>query len=495
MEIVAKDELRRLTDIQNKEYHAPNTVHPRIESEFVYTTSVVTWYSPNEVVMEKREEDRAEGKVKVKYPITPTQSFAKECQIRVVLPHMYVKKKYLGKIVICLPHNPGLKVFDKTELLIKDLPGNGGDNYWQNVHPQFNRKGDTRNFNQSVGNIDFLETWTTELPRVTFNVDQPFGLLQGKMSLPVFLCYKEDNSMNFDISFKYSFNLSVKNLVRMGEVQEDGSIIPIEFRKKYIVAPENIDIPNMVLRYNYVTDQEVKFIKEQKLGGDKEENRVIRKFYKDVTCYTYNDGIKYDKEHPMILESKSPVLAIFWSAEDKKYKDNYNIHGNYTSNPNNVYAGYNMIKNSSLFYGPIAKFQNFEPDQVELAQSRDHMPKCPMDNGYNVYALCNDPFSDSIKPGVVMMNKDTTLNVKISNTDPRLCLDMFKDKDKNEKVHDSDEDSSDEDEEEIKREIEIKKKVITKKDKYILHVALLTQRKLEIRPVKDEKDVYSFLLN
>lgn len=493
MEIVAKEELRRLSDFQNVTYHAPNKIHTKIDSEFIYSVNVITWYSGNEVTVEKQENNRVDGIVTVRYPLIPTQSYLKKCEIRVIFPRIAVKKKYLGKIVICLPHNPAIKTIDGAEFMIKEhcVNGHAKCNYWQNVAPQYVRSGDERNFNLGVGNYKFLENWCNVLPKMTFNIEQFFGMFYSKMNFPVFLACKDDR-MNVDIAFRYTYNLNLKNLVRMGEVQPDGTIIPIDFRNKYILGPEVIEIPNMVLRYNYVTDDEVKFIKEKKLNGDKEEDRVIRKFFKDVVCYSQNDGFKYGKEHPIILESKSPAIALFWSAENKRYKDKYNIHANYTSDANNVYDGYNMIKNSSLMYGPLPKFKDFEPDQVELAQPRNFMPKCPMDPGYNCYALCNNPFGDNVSPGNIMANKDTTLHVKIFNTDPRCCTEQFADKDKAiSKQYDPDEDSSDDDVEEVKREIDVKEKNDIK-DKYIVHVAIMTLRTMEIKKVEGEKDVYNF---
>lgn len=503
MDIVAKNELERLTQIQSEEYHAINDTHTTLKSEFLNKIQVCSWYSSNDVLVEKIPINKSNTEVTIKYSITPSQSYLTKAQLRILFPPCSVKKKYADKIVISLPHNAGIAPIKNGELLISDFPSGNLPNYCQNAYHQYNRNpnaGSDRNFNLSIGNVTFMEEWNTKLPSYPCNINQPFGLLEEKhKNLPIFLCYKE-SAMNFEVYFKYTFELSLSKLIRMGKRMPDGSIKSIKFNRKYFNGPKMIDVPNMYIRYCRISNNEVNFIKEVKLDNKGEIKQKIRKFFRDFEYDSYDDGIDYGKEYSMPIESKSPGLAIMYSGEDKVAKESFNSHGNYTNDYMYVYQGFNVIRKSSLYYGTIAKFKDFEPDQIELAQARDYMKTCPMDNGYNVYALCNDPFGEDVSPGVVMMNKDTTLTVKIGNTDPRLNTDYNEDKEEKEDEEDEEsEDEEDEEEEKIedKEKDEDLVKIKTKKQnkrQYILHVAILNLRQMEIRKSETDDKVFKFLV-
>jgi len=100
-----------------------------------------------------------------------------------------------------------------------------------------------------------------------------------------------------------------------------------------------------------------------------------------------------------------------------------------------------------------------------------------------------------------MMNKDTTLTIKIGNTDPRLNTDYNEDKEEKDHEDDEDEDEDEDDDtidedKEDKEDEELVKNSMNKqnKRKYILHVATLNLRQLEIRKSETDENVFNFMV-
>ncbi len=506
-------ELDRLTSIQNTEYHTTNDVHKSLTSEFLRPVSVGAWYSKNDVPLPKVESRRDGSVVHMTYNVFPTQSYITNAELRFAYPKMSVLTEKYPNIYIRPAHNSGIAPIINGEFFVGELSSAGSlPNFWQNANPQFNRNpgaGSDRNFNLCVGNDEHREEheWTQYIPRKRCNIKQGYGLMESTdKNIPVFLCYK-DTRLNFAVYFMYQFELAIDKLVCMAEKQADGSMKSIKFNKLYVDCPKLIDIPNLYVNFSYASDNEVAFIKSEKLF-DKAAGKglTIRRFFRDVGYHVYNDGVPYGTEHVMDIESKSPVLALCYAAEGKHTKETYNIHANFTSNFTNVHRGYNMIKESSLMYGSIPKFSRFEPDQLELGQPRDHAPCMQMDPGYNFYALCNKPFSDQVSPGVVMVNRNTTLKIKVENTDPRLD-DTEDNKEENEEEENGMLDGSGHDDEERSggfvddattrkrlesvRVMEQLKKKLNKK--YIIHIASLNLRTMEIKKSEKEEGVYNFM--
>lgn len=396
--------------------------------------------------------------------------------VRQSFPAIRVKSPFQGHVQICWCHNLATNTTPHASLYFDDTNPQNIDSIWCDIYSQFYMKpGFREHYNICVGNVPFLEDWSSELPEYTTNVIHPFyNIVDPSKAIPLFYFSSTSN-----ISYHYSLRTRIEDLLRMRFLsknkvngEEVWKEIPVNFKYLEGVNPTTtLKIPEVWGRYVYLSEDEIDWFRNcamEEVYSEKEDLEKVRP--KDRLIYI-EDVIACDSTNPATfgdnvtvdLDCKTPAKAIFWNAENLSARANRN-YSNYTTNKNNLYKGWNPISKFSFYYSGTAKIDSMDSDHFDKVEPWNHFISPPSEAGYNALAIAYDPSTLDTDVGIVMDGVKARVITKLGNTDPRIKGFRINDEESNKAILD-----------------ELEEDNLPKKgDNYQLHVRMLVLKKLVI---------------
>lgn len=468
--LIAKAELLSLTDFQ-RDLHVTKDKSEEIVSTFYKGFTKSTWYSsvPCKLACS------TDGEIIV-YKVNNAFHYLSYTYMRYMLPAIRVKQEYSGKVRIKWTHNIGTSPILSASFKEDDDTYQTFDYVWSDIFFQFYQPpgaGKRKAHNIGIGNVQCLEEFSEFLPAYPINVDQPwFYSLDPALAFPIFL----KNSLT-RAEHRYTMRRKIQDLLIVEVKGRDGifrssKINPLSYLD--INGPNVLRTPELWGRYAYVTESEMKFHK----------CKLPRTIYtRDIAVCDSVHPKKYDETSEITLECNSPCLAMFWVSENKK-STKRNLYSNYTTDSNNVYAGWDPIKSTTLKYGIKPRLDAMPSDHFSIAEPRKRFPSSPNERGYHGYSFSEDSTNHFI----------ADVGVDLSVLKGKLLCDIADNNlflvPKNEKNNRNDE-NEDEDEDGNNEESSVQENIQSPKPsndgtEYITRARLLIVRKFTME--NDEKD-------
>lgn len=400
---ILKYDKDNLNNLQKDLYYQQDYEEIPIESRFSAIHDKISWSAT-----EKVEMIRTGGKQgQYIYNVNKKYDYLIRTYLRTILPEVSVKKEFKDKVNICWPSNIFHNIVKNAKLTIDEELVNEFDNIWLDIISQFYEKpgqGKRLNFDKLSGNIKILTEWNTKLPNYKINLPQPwFYSKHITKALPIL-----KSTMN-DIRHIYTFDLDIKNLLRMRIKKEDDEWKDIRFNDKYVnISNYNIPIPELWGRYALITDEERLWLKSK-----------TQKIYIDdvVSCNSENK-ITLGQNTDVKLNPSAPCKCLFWVAQSDLSK-NINNLSNYTTNWLDKDKGWNPCYSSSIKYrGNLERVKKIDHDHYDLIEGYYVFPSSPIDRGYNAYSFSykgDSMVSDSTMDLTLV---EGSLVVNINNTNP-----------------------------------------------------------------------------
>lgn len=405
---VANSELESLSQLQ-RELHFTETLEDPISMNTHTIYVKTTWRTPV-ISMLKCTDDNADKRI---YHVNPAFSNLYYTYLRVPLPSVEVLAQYKDTIQICWTHNILNNIIKEASFVDGELTWGRLDTVWLDMHHQFYQKtgaGKRKASKVGMGNVTCLEDWQHFLPKYTLRGTQPWYYSYD--TAYAFRIYY--NGMKTTASHCYSFELKVNKLLRMRQLV-DGEWISVAKKnyKKYLTSNtlKTIPVPELWGRYSISTNIDIAWIKK----NEEERNRTF--YIKDVISYDEVNSVKSGEFSTIPLTSTYPCNALLWVAENKNAKDK-NCHSNYTTDDDDVYAGFNPVKKCSLKYSIGGKWHNYDSDHFEDISSINHFPSSPYDQGYNAFSIADDSSQYQGDVGLCFGNLGGSLSCKIDSNTP-----------------------------------------------------------------------------
>lgn len=389
---IAKIELESLTKHQSADIHGYDTGED-VSSMFAVEFNKSTWYSSMPIKLKQSTDGGA-----IIYEAPNTFHYIQYSYMRASLPAISVKKEYRNKVRIAWTHNVGTNIISECSFRHEADVYHTMDSVWFDMHNQYYQRpgaGKRRNENKGMGNVDYLEKWQSELPAYPLNVDLPwFYSLNETTAFP--LLYKQEVGK---FTHRFIFRRKIVDLLRVQFFTNEGwtssnntdysQFIDIQSNDK-----ENIPIPEIWARCATITNPEVASWKQ---CGDGRR----RIYTRDVLSFKSLNPGQYGANVEVSLNTKSPVLAMFWAAENQSALRK-NCRSNYTTDINDVYAGWDPIIDHTFAYGPDKRFDKMASDHFNISESRHHFKSAPEENGYHAYSFSWDSSDYDADVGIVM---------------------------------------------------------------------------------------------
>ena len=454
---IAKIDLETITLFQ-RDLHDPKDENEEITSNFYREFRKTTWYThiPVKLKCTANENDLI-------YTANNTFDYLVYTYQRQVFPALRVKKEYRNKVQICWPHNLGTNIVQIAQLKFDDDTPQTIDSIWFDIFAQFYMKPGFRDhYNVCVGNVEFLEKWSDFLPEYTTTSPQPWYYTRDpSQAVPLLYCTMST------ITHHYKMRTKITELLRMRVREgETAGWKEIPCNLKYIDGAGStgtLKTPELWGRYAYLTDEE------------REWNKCSteRSFYiEDVVVGESINNNSYGANVPVELDCTTPCKALFWVAENLTAQENRNF-SNYTTNPDNLYEGWNPITRTSLVYGNSSRLEKMSSDHFDRIEPWYHFPSPPSEAGYNSYSFAMNSTALDAEIGIVMAGIKARLLVTLGNTSPFLKPVRYTDE-KNPVIEELEEAPMRQD---------------TAGDKFAVHVRMLVMKKLTFT-YNDEKKQY-----
>ena len=419
---VLKLDINGLTLFQ-KELHYPdenkdpNDPSNKVNSRFSCTIEKNAWSTHTKAKMPHSAE---EGEVIYTASKKFDVLFKSETHIN-LLP-IKVKDKYRKRIQICYPHNPGHNICYQGELKIDDDHQQTIDSVWLDFCSQFYMKagaGKREHYNRMVGNVPCLEDWNTELPGMKLIVPQPYYYSRNtRVSLRTLR-----SSMN-TVTHHYKIRNKIFEILRMRVRLEDKKgYAEIPCKLQYLDIPENakeLPIPELWARYALMTDEERDWHKSIDPMTGEPIKHVI--YIEDIVISTSNNPTALGSTDVIPLHCKAPCKALFWAAQDIKAIENRNF-SNYTTNPDNLFSGWNPCSKVDLKYGGACRVEKLSCEHFELSEPWDFFPSAPSEPGYNAYSFGYEPTTLNADTAIVLEPLNASLHIRLGDTDPFRTID------------------------------------------------------------------------
>ena len=259
-----------------------------------------------------------------------------------------------------------------------------------------------KNHDNGIGNIKCLEEWCEFLPANPINVDQPwFYSMDHALSFPIFYKHSQTRAEH-----RYSFKRKVTDLLRVQILDQGKWKDIVRNTHVYLDISSNstIKTPELWGRYAYISENEI--------GWFKCTEKRSYYFRSIEMCDTENPN-RYKTTAEITLHCNNPCLAFFWVAENRNATLIHNF-SNYTTNANDIKAGYDPIKTTSLTYGTTKRLDKMPSDHFSIAEPRKHFPSAPNEKGYHGHSYAWDSTSFHGDIGIVFAaNMNVKLHCKI----------------------------------------------------------------------------------
>lgn len=492
-ENVLKLEINSITDFQKELHYSkdPKDNQDQVNSRFICTLDKYAWCAHTKVKMRPRSEHNEEGE-EVIYTASKKFDVLFKSEVHINLLPIKVNDKFKSRIEICYPHNPGHNICYSGELKVDDDHHQTIDSIWLDIYSQFYMKSGTgmrEHYDRMIGNIPCLTEWNTELPGVKLIVPQPFYYSRNtRVGLRTLRSSMNTVTHHYKIRNKITDILRMRVRVKTDEESEDEPMwkeIPCNLKYLDIIGNrKTLPVPELWGRYSLMTDEEREWHKSfssvdptrANFNGKIRPNVI---YTEDIVVASSDNPTSLGSTDVIPLHCKSPCKALFWVAQNIEAIENRNF-SNYTTNPDDLYGGWNPCANIDLKYGGTPKIRKWSHEHFDLSECWDFFPSAPSEPGYNAMSYSYDPKSLNADTAIVLESLNASLHVKLGNTDP------FK------SIETPEEGEYDEDGEIIPIEALPNSNVsVSNKDKYIIHVRALVYKKLEINwNGKDERLEY-----
>lgn len=397
----AKEELASLTDFQ-RDIHVMSNLAEDIISNFYRAFIKSTWYSSIPMKL-KCTTDGDE----VVYSVNNSFHFLMYSYMRFSLPPIRVKSDYKARVRIAWCHNVGTNQILKAVFKEDDDTFHTWDNIWADMYFQFYQSagaGKRENHNIGIGNVKCLEDWTEFLPPYPINVDQPwFYSMDPALAFPIF--YKNSQTR---AEHRYTFRRKIVDLLRvqiLGRERKWKDTTRKAHQYLDINSTSTLRLPELWGRYAYITEPEIKWYKCK-------QTRTF--FTRDVeVCDTQNPN-KFNSTAEINLHCTNPCLAFFWVSENREASNNHN-YSNYTTDTQDLYAGWDPIKTTTLKYGTTTRLDNMPSDHFSIAEPRKHFPSAPDTRGFHGYSYAWDSTSYHGDIGIVFSSMNAKLYCRVAN--------------------------------------------------------------------------------
>lgn len=379
------------------------------------------------------------------------------------LPAVRVRPEYKDTCKIAWCHNPGTNIVKQAFFKEDDDIYNTWDNVWADIYFQFFQtpgEGMRDNHYKGVGNVPYLEEWSTFLPSYPINVEEPwFYSFDPATSFPIW--YK-----NSQVRAKhhYLYRRNVSDLLRVKVLEGGKWINKIGNFSKYVDIDPNaqFELPQLHGRYAMITSEEIDLFK---CKFDK------RTFYiRDVVSCDESNVSVYGKTAEIPLSCDTPCQAIFWVSENTNASKIHN-YSNYTNDINDLKKGYDPIKSNTLKYGNNPVFEDYPSHHFSIAEARKHFYSAPCEVGYHGKSYAWDCMSYNGDVGIILKRLNAKLYCKIA--DNNILSENYDE-------HEDDENENEENETH-------KSQVIVKSPEFLTRVRLLVVRKFTIEKTDDNK--------
>lgn len=397
----SRTELDSLTDFQ-REIHLTKDMNEHIISGFHRVFYKCTWHVTIPAKL-KCAEDGDE----VSYVVNNSFHFLAYSYMRFVSPPVSVKQEFKGKVRMGWCHNLGTNIVVSASFKEDDDTYHTWDNVWADIYFQFFQDGGAgkrENHNIGIGNVKCLEDWTEYLPAYPLNVEQPwFYSMDQALAFPIF--YKNSQTR---AEHRYTLRRRVTDLLRVQLLGSNGKWRDcIRGVSKYLDLHTNamFKTPELWGRYSMITEAE---IMQHKCKG-------MKSFYiRDVEiCDTPNPNA-FNSNVDITLHCKTPCLSLFWVAENVDASTIHN-YSNYTTDPNDLYRGWDPIKATTLKYGSVVKLDNMPSDHFSIAEPRKHFLSAPSERGYHGYSNAWNSTNYDADIGITYEGMGAHLLCKIAN--------------------------------------------------------------------------------
>ncbi len=334
---------------------------------------------------------------KVIYRPNTEMDYLHKVYLQVTLPCIRVKDDAKGIIRICWAYNLFHRIIDKATLKFGTKEGPGFSGKWLDFQKECNMKpgiGHDANYNRSIGNMKFLQEWSTKLPSWAISCPQPFYYTESMSnSLPVFLCQNADSK----VKHCYTFRRRVLDLLRMQMyVEDEERWVDLDDSTDKSNFLEGIDtgtcipIPVMKGRYSKIDDDE-KLWKQKECRMEVLATTIVEK-------NTLNP-IESGKKDDIKLRTLTPVYGIFFNAEHEKSRK-INNWGNYTTNPYQQSKGWDPIRKVVHKYNGNERIVQ-DPTSFANMEHWYHCPSSPRMAGFGMYSKGWNPFGRGPDAGLV----------------------------------------------------------------------------------------------
>lgn len=427
MTSVAKLELGSITEFQ-KEIHTPELDEEGkplpITSVYYHEFQNSTWYTHLQVKIPCHLDDDSYC-----FKANTTFHYLKYSYLLQSFPAIRVKPEYEKTYRICWPHNLAINVINQGRFDVDDDPVGFFDHVWLDQYFQhFLKPGFRDLFNQCVGNLPFLEEWTTSLPQYTTSLPQPWHYSQDTgYAFPLYFCSKDTS-----VAHVYDMKTRVADLLRMAKIctGKNGEPVGVELKEVDFTVLEGVTPvsklkkPEMWGCYAYITDNEVDWnTKCQEGSKDEEISKVF--YYNDVVVCDQINTETYGKSAEVNLYCETPCKSIFWAAENVDATARRNF-SNYTTDTGEIYKGWNPIEQVTLKYGKTTRINAMQSLHFDRMQPWYHMRSPPVVAGYNCYSFANNCMSLDADVGLVFSKlRGTRMIFELKNTDPFQLLNKY----------------------------------------------------------------------
>jgi len=400
---VTKTESELLSKLQ-RDIHTPLDENDELISPFCYQYEKITWHSH---IPAKLQSTTTEGEGIATYNLNTSFHHLLYGDLKQELPKLKVKAEFKDKVEICWTHNVGHHVIKDCHFKFGEQTYYLFDNIWLDINAQYTID-NIEQYNEDIGNNDFLQLWSNRLPKYSLYVPQPWFFSRSeKLAFPLMLCQGQS------VSFQYSLRNKVTDLLRMRIKTDDGTwkhIVPNLGYLEPVVNDGVLKLPEIWVRYSYGSSLE------------KDWNTCIthHEYYiETITPLCSLNPIAYEQNVAIEIEGKTPCKAIFWVGQNVD-SDRLRCFGNYTTDITNVYDGYGLIEKVSINHSAGSRVKDMDGKYFERMEPLHHSKKRPHEKGYYLHSLGQTPFKSVSDVGLVPDNLKMRAYFTINDTNPLL---------------------------------------------------------------------------
>jgi len=482
---LAKETLLSLTEFQ-RDIHILNE-HDKQDIESVFHKKFIksTWYSS----VKMKLESTTDGDQTV-YKVNDSFHYLEYSYRCFKTPAIRVKQEWIGKVRISWPHNLGNNVSLTATFKEDDDGYQTIDHVWGDIYPEFyqeNGASGREGYNLGVGNVDYLEGWTDFLPAADINIEDPwFYSMDPADAYPI---WPKGSSTKAEM--RYTYRRKVADLLRLELYSEKDKIWRPQTKNfmKYIeVSAWEIKTPELWGRYSLVTNKELDYyntcddtwVEHEDENGTPYKQKIT--YIRDIAICDVPNAMECEKESNVELMSPNPCLAFFWAAENSRATAIHN-YSNYTTNPDDIYKGWDPVKYTSLKYKNTPVFDKMDSHHFSIAQPRRHCASIPSVAGHHVYSNASDTTNFGSDIGIVYDGMQAKLSCYISNIDIfTSSLNLFNNGENDEDDDDNDNETETDNEysESYSKKQIVRNNKNTARDLFLLRVRLLIVRKFTL---------------